>query len=448
MKRIIIGAGCAGLTAAQTLLAAGEDDFVVLESRKKAGGRMVTYSENGYHIDMAAQLVHPGYVAAKQLIHDMGMDDELVVSSMGGLRIFNGRDLVMPAPGGNAIELGKTLGWMEEMGGSENFEKFTKFVEDHVKGKMYEGSVDWFVDEFDQKGNFSDFVAENFGEGVLHNFVEPIMSAVGLCYPENAGIGFGLQIMWTVLAGEASLMKHGIGSLAQAVIDTVGDHIRTGVEVTRIVIENGKAVGVETSEGEFIAADSVICAVPANHALPMLSDAPGTITDALAMVTYCPCISTLIMLDKSKFSFDGIGALYMRKLNSCFGVMSFKSPQSPQSVPEGKEAITCFVYEDGARKLWDKDQKEIAEAVIADMEQAIPGISDAVEGYYSVKFPEANYLMESGTSAKIKEFRDHHYTDVEGLYLCGEYMYTGSYESAINAGRRAAQVALGTLTSI
>lgn len=448
MKTIIIGAGCAGLTAAQTLMAAGETDFIILEERSAAGGRMVTYSENGYHIDMAAQLVHPGYAAAKQLIHDMGMDDELVVSSMGGLRMFNGRDLIIPASSENAIELGKTLGWMEEMGGPENFTRFTEFVKEHVEGKMYEGSVDWFVDEFDDKGNFRDFVAENFGEGVLHNFVEPIMSAVGLCYPENAGIGFGLQIMWTVIAGKASLMKHGIGSLAQAVINSVGDRIRTGIKVTKMVIKDGKAIGVETEEDGFMPADRIICAVPANHALTLLEDAPYSVTDALSKVTYCPCISTLIMLDKSKFTFDGIGALYNRDLNSCFGVMSFKSPQSPQSVPEGKEAITCFVYEDGARRLWDKSQEEIAEAVIKDMEMAIPGITDAVEGYYSVKFPEANYLMESGTSTAIKHMREHHYKDVEGLYLCGEYMYTGSYESAINAGRKAAKVALGEIETI
>lgn len=447
MKTIIVGGGCAGLTAAQNLLAAGEDDILILEEKSKAGGRMVTYSKDGYHIDMAAQLVHPGYVAAKRLIHDLGMDDDLVVSSMGGLRMFDGRQFIIPAPTQDFAELGKTLAWMDEMGGPEKFGAFAAYVESYCKEKMYEGSVDWFVNDLDDKGNFRDFVIDNFGEGILKNFAEPIMSAVGLCYPENAGIGFGLQIMWTVLAGEASLLKRGIGSLADAVIQKCGDKIRTGVSVKKIVIKDGKAVGVETEDG-FIAADRVICAVTANRALKLLPDAPYSIQDALAKVTYCPCIPTLILVDKSKFEFDGIGALYTRELNSPFGVMSFKAAQSPQSVPEGKDAITCFVYEEGARKLWDKDQHQIAEAVIDAMEMAIPGIRNAVDGYYAVKFPEANYLMESGTATAIKNMRENHYKDVEGLYLCGEYMYTGSYESAIAAGERAAQVALGKLDHI
>ena len=38
-RTIIIGAGFAGLTAARTLLAAGDGDFVVLEARERVGGR-------------------------------------------------------------------------------------------------------------------------------------------------------------------------------------------------------------------------------------------------------------------------------------------------------------------------------------------------------------------------------------------------------------------------
>lgn len=447
MKTIIIGGGCAGLTAAQTLIAAGEDDVLILEQKSKAGGRMVTYSKNGFHVDLAAQLVHPGYKATKQLIHDLGMDDELVVSSMDGLKLFDGQRTILPGMSMDFNELGKTLSLMFKMGGPDKFGAFADYVESYCSEKMYEGSVDWFVNDLDDKGNFRDFVIENFGLGVLTNFAEPVMAAVGMCHAENAGIGFGLQIMWTVLCGEASVLKRGIGSLADAVIELCGDKIQTNTTVKKIVIENGKATGVETEDG-FIAADRVICAVTANHALELLEDAPYEITDPLRTVTYCPSITVMLEVDRSKLDTDVIGLLYLRKLGAPFGVMSFKSAQSPQSVPEGKDAITCFVYEEHARRLWNSTQAEIAEEVIAGIEMAIPEIRGAVEGYYAARFPEGNYLMESGTATAIKDFRDNHYKDVEGLYLCGEYMYTGSYESAIAAGHRAAQVALGELESI
>lgn len=448
MKTIIIGAGCAGLTVAHHLLKAGEDDFVILEERSKAGGRMTTYSENGYHVDLAAQLVHPGYVAAKAIIHDLGMDDDLVEGSMDGLRLFDGKHLISLAPSMDFVELGHTIGWMEKMGGPENFQKFAGFVESFCKDKFYEGSVDWFVNDYDDKGSFRDFVLENFGQGVLENFAEPVMAAVGLCYPEEAGIGFGLQIMWTVLAGEVSVLKNGIGSLAKAIAAECEGKIRTGVTVTKVVIEDGKAIGVMTEEDGFIAADRVVCAAQANHAVELLEDAPYEMTDALSTVTYCPCITSVILADKSKLNYSGMGVVPMRKDKMLFGATSYKSIQSPRSVPEGKEAITSYLYREGAEKLWDKSQEEIADAVLADLEKFIPGVRDAVEGFYAAKFAEANYIMAPGTSTAIKNFRDNHYKCVENLYLCGEYMYTGSYESAIAAGTKAAKVMLGELESI
>ncbi len=447
MKTIIVGGGCAGLTAAHTLLSAGEEDILILEQKSKAGGRMVTYSQNGFHVDLAAQLVHPGYVAAKQLIHELGMDDDMVPGSLDGLRIFDGKRAILPAPTDDFNEIGRTMSLMMKMGGPEKFGAFAAYVESYCKEKMYEGSVDWFVDDLDDKGNFRDFVIDNFGEGVLTYFAEPIMSAVGMCYPESVGVGFGLQIMWTVLAGEATVLKRGIGSLADAVIERCKDKIRTNTTVKKIVIENGKAIGVETEDG-FIAADRVICAVTANHALELLEDAPYSITDALRTVTYCPSMTVMLEVDRSKIHTDLVGLIYLRRLGAPFGVMSFKSWQSPQSVPEGMDAVTCFVYEDHARRLWNAPQAEIQEAVVSAMEMAIPGLRNAVVRSYAARFPEANYLMESGTATAIKNFRENHYKDVDGLYICGEYMYTGSYESAIAAGQRAAKVVLGELEHI
>lgn len=41
-KIVIIGAGMAGLSAANHLIQNGMDDFIVLEARKRVGGRIVS----------------------------------------------------------------------------------------------------------------------------------------------------------------------------------------------------------------------------------------------------------------------------------------------------------------------------------------------------------------------------------------------------------------------
>lgn len=437
MKIIIVGGGCAGLTAAQHLIAAGYENISVLEKNPRAGGRMITYHKNGFHVDLAAQLVHPGYKSAKALIHDMGMDEDLVVTSLGGSQFFNGHRINRLAPCGIPEEDAKNAEWMAEMG-EDNFRRFVSFVSERCKGKMYEGSVDWFLD-LDDKGNFADFVSENFGSGVLQNFVEPIIGAIALAHPREIGIGFGLQIMWTVLCGEASMLAHGLGSLAEAIISKLGNKVHTNTEVTEIVIENGKAIGVRTNEG-FEPADAVICAVTANHALEILPNITEAMKAALSKVTYSPAMTTLIFLDNSKLDAKKVGLFFRQDLGAPFGAFSFKSVRSPNSVPPGKDCISTFVYGDRCRELWNEDDATVAEAVIKSVEMAYPSIRNAVVGHHVARFKEANYIMESGCCTAIKDFRDNHYQDIKNLYLCGEYMYTGSYESAIFAGKNAACV--------
>jgi phytoene dehydrogenase-like protein len=80
-------------------------------------------------------------------------------------------------------------------------------------------------------------------------------------------------IAFALEAAGAPVVKGGAGKAAaafQSLIEANGGKIRTGVEATKVIIENGKAVGVETSEGEKVLAKNVIA-----------STAPGQLYDSL-----------------------------------------------------------------------------------------------------------------------------------------------------------------------
>ncbi|GLA65421.1 hypothetical protein AtubIFM54640_007173 [Aspergillus tubingensis] len=58
---VILGAGVAGLTAAQTLLDKGVEKFIVLEARNESGGRLYSRNFAGHKIEVGANWVHgPG----------------------------------------------------------------------------------------------------------------------------------------------------------------------------------------------------------------------------------------------------------------------------------------------------------------------------------------------------------------------------------------------------
>ncbi len=101
----------------------------------------------------------------------------------------------------------------------------------------------------------------------------PWVLHVGLTPEASYGGQMSRVIAFALEAAGAPVVKGGAGQAAAAfgaMIEANGGVIRTGVEATRIIVENGKAVGVETSENEKILAKNVIA-----------STAPGQLYEGL-----------------------------------------------------------------------------------------------------------------------------------------------------------------------
>ncbi len=448
-KVIVVGGGCAGLTAAYTLKKNGYD-VSVYEAAPHIGGRMHVWEKDGFIVDEYAQFVHPGYKIAKEMIINEFKLDLHPFELGAGARVWFNNKWVAAFPDPNDPQaLADTGEWIAYMG-EENFNNFVGTVEKYCKDKMYEGSVDWMLDvDADPKANFGDYVTANFGPRVLEVFAQPILAAIGLEYPEKVGVGFGLQIAWTVLVGGAAVVKKGLGQLAICMTDTLEpDKVHVDAPVEEIVIENGKATGIKV-KGEFVAADKVVCAVPATHALKIIPGLPNAMRTAMETVTYCPTIHSTLFFDKKLGDGKLVCCLLPRTTGEPFCSFLYQSGRSIWMLPDdNSESISAFFYGEGADKFWNKSDDEIAEETLRVLRKYKPETPDNYLFHHIVRAPIANYTMHNGTPTALKEMRDGHYQDVQGLYLAAEYMYTGSYESAIAAGRRAADVVMGQATQI
>jgi monoamine oxidase len=98
---VIIGAGLAGLTAADQLVRAGHD-VVVLEGRDRVGGRLLTTEIAGIRVDAGATWVAPGHTAVRDLADRLGLEfvpqfhEGKGVLSFGGKRKVEGITAMAP----------------------------------------------------------------------------------------------------------------------------------------------------------------------------------------------------------------------------------------------------------------------------------------------------------------------------------------------------------------
>jgi monoamine oxidase len=84
-KFIIIGAGLSGLTTAYRLLESGEDNFIILEGRKRIGGRIRTKD----HIDLGATWFQGYHSHLLQLVDDLGLTQFDQYSTGKSVLVYN-----------------------------------------------------------------------------------------------------------------------------------------------------------------------------------------------------------------------------------------------------------------------------------------------------------------------------------------------------------------------
>lgn len=243
---VVVGAGFAGLAAAEALAAAGAE-VAVLEARDRVGGRVHSRRlENGAVVELGAEFVLPGYDVLRETAARLGLTlfekgtlygdreprdgppvtrDELLAAD-AALRepaagsMAEALDRLVPSPGARAA-IGARLAV------SSAYE-----LEDLDAAALAEG-------------------AARFGDFPSHG------------------------------------VEGGNDRIALALADRLGGAVHTSTPVSRVVWSDGGGVVVRAGTGE-VAADACIVAAPAPHALELEWDPPlpGWKRDALAAVRY------------------------------------------------------------------------------------------------------------------------------------------------------------------
>ena len=113
---------------------------------------------------------------------------------------------------------------------------------------------------------------------------------------------------------------------------------------------------------------------------------------------------------------------FSRKIEELLYAARLEMQYSKKDILEGY-LNTIYFGEDKLPEYWDKSEEEILEHTFQVVKKYFKELPDSYIGGHVVKAPMANFTMQNGCPTAIKEMRDKHYRDVEGLFFSGDYIY-------------------------
>jgi len=291
--------------------------------------------------------------------------------------------------------------------------------------------------------------------------------------PRSPGTAFGLLhgALAYVNGGSWALVRGGMGQLAAALADAArasGATIRTDAEVRRILVEDGRAVGVELASGERVPARAVASNADPQRTFLRLVDpaelepsfvsairayrATGVLTkmnlalDALPRFAPAadgrPPVHTRLApsLDYVERAYDD--AKYGRASDEPVLDIILPTLEDSGLAPPGKHVMGVLVQYTpyGLRRGdWDKAREKLGEKVLDRLEEAFPGLRPSIVGREILTPPdlEARFGLTGGHVYHGEMSLDQQFllrpvpgwgryrTPIDGLWLCGSGAHPG-----------------------
>jgi len=265
-----------------------------------------------------------------------------------------------------------------------------------------------------------------------------------------AGVFFihALRTMW--------MPKGGFGQLAKTLgemFEESGGTIKTGCEIARIVVEEGRVAGVVAADGDFYAADFVVSASDARRTfLEMIEPAhvPADLRERLPRMELSPSIFQVhlgVDMDLVPFRkdikrlnfvypYDDIDRAMANFPNGNYEEAAYflyvATFHQPEMAPPGKHSLKLEAYTrlNSTGIDWQRDKEKISKAFIKRAEKLIPGLGKHVvtkalrtpaDLHRDTLNSEGAFAGWAFTPENLSRARPAQRTPIPGLYLAGHW---------------------------
>jgi oxygen-dependent protoporphyrinogen oxidase len=364
----VVGAGVAGLTAAEELTRAGLS-VRVFEAGERVGGRMASHRRDGYLLDAGAEQISDlGYRATWELVDRLGISRAEIPPITAPIALwrdgrahpgmFDPRGL----PRGAGLSVAGRLSMVRYLAAtgphSDRYDpdrpELTPLGLRTVAelGRCYHRELHDLV--------FEPVASTFFGWDTARSAAAPFVSLM---------LAVGPATNWRTYA-------EGMDTLARRLAERVD--VVTGTEVHEVVAQRGSA-RLTTSVGP-VTARSVLLCVPAPVALRLYANVPADEREYLAACGFTPMLKVACLLDRPLAPPCGrplYGLLFPRAGEPVLSGLLVDHHKHPGRVPPGGGLLSLLARPSVTRDLLDAPDAEVVATLSTAAQRYVPGLRQA-----------------------------------------------------------------------
>ncbi len=437
---LVIGGGAAGLTAATYMARVGRS-VTLLEASDAAGGLCRDIQlENGWTAPGAAHLL---YALDPQVAKDLRLVRH-------GLR-FSHRDMALTGVGVDGRQLKLCRGVHSSARHLMDFSEtdaqtYAAFRRDLMRQARRLRAHWWRGERLAEDITSRKFVVTSAAALLNSQFEADALKAL-LAFDATAGglsvlePGSALALVWRLaqevggLQGAVAVPAGGMSGLIDALTRAAlnaGVELRTVAEVKNILVQDGRASGVQLSSGEILAAPVIFSSLPLEKTLSMLPPGAAGLTprrEQQPMVGEAKlllALSHVPWLDEPPFSkrfvtVDRLESLIGAHAAARAGILPDELPCEFIITPALQSgALLSLHVRPVPLTNWASHAPRLVEKVLARLELLIPGLRNSIMAQAvmapddmgpRIPVPRVDHMLASP--------RDRVTTGLAGLYLCG-----------------------------
>ncbi|MDW0110788.1 protoporphyrinogen oxidase [Sporosarcina aquimarina] len=388
-KIVIAGGGITGLSAAFYMQKQIREqnlpiDIILVEATNRLGGKIQTVRRNGYIIERGPDSFLIRKKSMDRLAAELGIDDQLVKNATGQSYVLL-NDELHPIPGGSIMGVPTEVG------------PFLKSNLFSLTGKL-RAAGDFFLPRSEIKGDQSlgKFFRRRFGNEVVNNLIEPLLSGVYAGDIDNMSMESTFPQFVDVEEKHRSLIlgmkktrpkpeqlpnkghaakkegafhtfKNGLETIVEALEAQLSDvKFIKGVRLDAIETE-GNRTFVTLNEGSVIEADAVV--LTTGHAVARHLFEPYGILQELGEVKTSSVATIALAFPESAVvqNEQGTGFLVSRSGDYSITACTWVNRKWPTTTPDGKVLLRAFVGRIGEEAIVDLPDDEIEQIVLSDL---------------------------------------------------------------------------------